>query len=206
MNWINDNDVTIFRHDDIVKVFKNCFVSFIKLNYCSKFHVNVITGSGDMKIFFYKGFDRKSGIRKYPVWVLPQIRWLGKVRNTNFATNVFNKILLNAAKCKCYSICRFWVIKQKSTQAVGGWGGWGVKFPLTQIRVKKWATCGWIWRQIIRKFSSSKVTSIVSITSSIATLQKNSNKERTKHENVEISTGSENFKEGTKKPARLWYA
>ena len=59
--------------------------------------------------------------------------------------------------------------------------------------------------QIIRKFSSFKITFIVSIISSIATLQKNSNKEKTKHQNVEILTGSENFLEGHKKTARLWW-
>ena len=51
----NDNDVTIFRHDVNVKFFWRCFVSLVKFSYWSKFHVNIITGSGVMTIFFYKG-------------------------------------------------------------------------------------------------------------------------------------------------------
>ena len=30
------------------------FVSFVKFSYWSKFHVNIMTGSGVMTIFFYK--------------------------------------------------------------------------------------------------------------------------------------------------------
>ena len=54
----NDNDVTIFRHDVNVKFFWRCFVSLVKFSYWSKFHVNIITGSGIMTIFFYKGLTR----------------------------------------------------------------------------------------------------------------------------------------------------
>ena len=55
INWKNDIDVTTFRR---------CFVSLIKFSCWSKFHVNTITGSGVMKIFFYKGWTeiRKSEI------------------------------------------------------------------------------------------------------------------------------------------------
>ena len=38
----------------------------MKLSYWTKFHVNIITDSGVVTIFFYMGFDQKSGIRKYP--------------------------------------------------------------------------------------------------------------------------------------------
>ena len=54
----NDNDVTVFRHDVNVKFFWRCFVSLVKFSYWSKFHVNIITGSGIMTIFFYKGLTR----------------------------------------------------------------------------------------------------------------------------------------------------
>ena len=40
--------------------------------------------------------------------------------DTKFDTNVSNKMLLNAAKCKGYSFYRFWVTKEKLT-----WGGGG---------------------------------------------------------------------------------
>ena len=51
---------------------------------------------------------------------------MGKVRDTNFGTNVSNEILLNAAKCQGYSFYQFLVIKRKPT-------GEGVKltFPYT---------------------------------------------------------------------------
>ena len=44
---------------------------------------------------------------------------LGRVRNTKFGTNVFNKMLLNAAKCHGYSFYRLQGIKGKS---MGGRG------------------------------------------------------------------------------------
>ena len=49
------------------------------------------------------------------VWVLPNIWRLDQVRDTKFGTDVFNKILLNAAKCQGYSFYRFCVIKGKLT-------------------------------------------------------------------------------------------
>ena len=52
----NDNGVTISRQDVIVKIFGRCFVSLFKFGYWSKFHVNMITCSGIMTIYFYKGF------------------------------------------------------------------------------------------------------------------------------------------------------
>ena len=35
-----------------------CFVSLVKFSYWSKFHVNIVTRSGIMTIFFYKGLTR----------------------------------------------------------------------------------------------------------------------------------------------------
>ena len=118
LNWKNDNDVTIFRHDVIVKFFWRCFVSLVKFSYWSKFHVNTITGSGIVTISFYKGLTRNPEIGNTSVWVLPNIWRLEWVRNTKFGTNVSNKMLLNVAKCLGCSFYRFWVIKGKPT--VGG--------------------------------------------------------------------------------------
>ena len=64
-----------------------------------------------MKIYFYKGLTRNPEIRNTPVWVLPNIWWLGQVRDTKFDADVSNEMLLNAAKCQGYSFYRFWVIK-----------------------------------------------------------------------------------------------
>ena len=75
----NDNDVIIFRHEFNVKLFWRCFVSIVKFSYWSKFHVNIITGSGIMTIFFYKGLTRNSEIGNTHVWVFPNIWRLGWV-------------------------------------------------------------------------------------------------------------------------------
>ena len=119
INQKNDNDVTLFRHDVIVKIFGNCFVFLDRFSFWSKFHVNIITGSGVTTIFYYKGLTRNPAIVNTPVWVLPKIWRLRQVRDTKFSTYVSNKILLNVAKCQRYSFYRFWVIKGKPT----GWEG-----------------------------------------------------------------------------------
>ena len=58
----NDNDIIIFPHNVNVNFFWRCFVSLVKFSYWSKFHVNIITGSGIMIIFFYKGLTRNPEI------------------------------------------------------------------------------------------------------------------------------------------------
>ena len=120
----NGNDITIFRHDVNIKFFWRCFVCLVKFSYWSKFHVNIMTGSGIMKIFLYKGLTRNPKIGNTPVWVLPNIWRLGRVMDTTFGTNVSDRMLLNAAKFRCYSFYSFWVIKGKPT----GWGG-GRNYP-----------------------------------------------------------------------------
>ena len=130
----NDNDVTISWYDVIFKFFWRGFVSLIKCSYCSVFHVNIITGSGIMTIFFYKGLTRNPEIGYTPVWVLPNIWRLGQVMDTKCGTNVSNRILLNAVKFQGYSLYHFWVIMGKPTE--------GVKLhpPPTQMRVNRYAT------------------------------------------------------------------
>ena len=49
-----------------------------------------------MTIFFYNGLTKNPEVGNTPVWVLPNIRRLEQVKDTKFATIVFNKILLNA--------------------------------------------------------------------------------------------------------------
>ena len=95
--------------------FWRCFVSLAKFSYWSKFHVNIITGSGIMTVFFYKGLTRNPEIRNTLVWVLPNIQRLGQVMGTKFGTNVSNRMLLNAAKFQGYSFYGFWVINRKPT-------------------------------------------------------------------------------------------
>ena len=96
----NDNGLKIFRHDVIVIFFWRCFVSLVKFCNWSKFHINIITGSGIITIFFCKGLARNPEIGNTPVWVLPNIWRLGRVMDIKFGTNVSNtnRMLLNAAK------------------------------------------------------------------------------------------------------------
>ena len=112
----NDNDVPISWHDVSVNFFWRCFISLVKFSYWSKFHVNIITGSGIMTIFFYKGLTRNPEIGNTPVCVLPNIWRLGWVMDTKFGTNVSNRLLMNAAKFQGYNFYRFWIIKGKPTE------------------------------------------------------------------------------------------
>ena len=109
-------------------------VFLVKFSYWPKFRANIITGSGVMTISFYKGLTKNPDIPNTPLWGLPNIWWLGQVRNTKFGRNVSNKILLNAAKCPSCSFYRFWVIKPTE---VGGGGGGGrglkIKHPHPQL-------------------------------------------------------------------------
>ena len=107
------NDVTIFQHGVVVKLFWLVFVSLVNLSYRSKFYVNVITGSGVMTISFYKGLTKTPEIVNIHVWVLPNIWRLGPLRNTKFGANVPNKIFLNATKFQGCNFHRLWVIKQQ---------------------------------------------------------------------------------------------
>ena len=85
------------------KIFWQGFISLVILSFLSKFHVNIITGSGAMRSSFYKELTRNPGIGNTPVWVLLNIWRLEQVKNTNFDMNVSNKMLLNVTKCQGYS-------------------------------------------------------------------------------------------------------
>ena len=105
--WKWYHNLLIWGHHQI---FWHWFVSHVNSSYWSKFHVNVITGSGVITIFFYKRLTRNLEIGNNPIWVLPNIWRLRQVMDTKFGKNVSNEMLLNAAKCQGYSFCRFWVI------------------------------------------------------------------------------------------------
>ena len=123
-----------------LSTFWTLFCFLVNFSYWSKFHVNIITGSGIITIFFYKGLTRNPEIRDTSVWVLPNIWRLGRVRNTKPSTNSSDKIVLNAAKCQGYSFYRFWVIKEKPTRE-----GKSIPPPPSQIRVnnerRAWMVC-----------------------------------------------------------------
>ena len=111
--WQRRQNLLAWRHRQI---FWRCFISLAKFSYCSKFHLNVITGPGVMTLFFYKGLTRKPEIRNTSAWVLPNIWRLGKVKDTKFGTNFYNEMLLNSAKCQCSSFYRFWFNKGKANR------------------------------------------------------------------------------------------
>ena len=123
INWKKDNDVTICRHDAIVKYFWRFRVSLVKFRYSSMFHVNVMTGSRVMKILFYKNWPETQKLKIQPSEFCPISGDWGKVRDTKFGTNVFHKKLLNTAKCQGYNFYCFWIIRAKQT-------GEGVKLRL----------------------------------------------------------------------------
>ena len=84
--------------------FWGCFISLVKFNYWSNFHVNIITGSGVITIFFYKGLTRNPEIGNTPVWVLPNNCWLDWVRDTKFGTKLHPPPPPNPAMPACGSI------------------------------------------------------------------------------------------------------
>ena len=68
-----------------------------------------------MTIFFYRILTRNPEIGNTPVWVLPNIWRLGRIRDTKFGTNMFNEMLLNATKYPGYNFCLFRVITPSPT-------------------------------------------------------------------------------------------
>ena len=60
-----------------------CFVSLVNFSYWSKFHVNIVTGSGVMTISFYKGLNRNPEIGNTPSEFCQIPREWGKQRIPN---------------------------------------------------------------------------------------------------------------------------
>ena len=104
------------------------FVSLVKFSYRYKFHINIITGSGVMIIFFYKGLkSRNPEIRNTPVLVLPNTWRLGRVRDIKLDADVSNEKLLNAANVRVTAFTSSELLRENQQ---------GLKLPRsTQIRV-----------------------------------------------------------------------
>ena len=102
INWKKETLTSKFSDMTSYSIFLTWRVSLAKCSYWSKFHVNIIAGSGVMTIFNYKGLTRNPEIGNTSVWILPNIWRLGQVRDTKFNTNtnVSNEMLLNAVKCQ----------------------------------------------------------------------------------------------------------
>ena len=97
--------------------FWRCRVLLVKFNYYDKFHANIITGSGVIKICFYMWFHQEIG--NTPVWVLTNVWSLKWVRIAKSCINVFNKKLSNAEKYQVSNFYCFLVIKGKPTRGEG---------------------------------------------------------------------------------------
>ena len=87
-------------------------VSYFKFNHWSKFHVNIITGSGVMAIFPYKGLIRN--LKILPSEFRPVSRDWSKLEIPNLA-GIFLIKVREYYKMPGYSSYRFWVIKEKPT-------------------------------------------------------------------------------------------
>ena len=112
----NDNDVTNCQQRSSLNSFWCCHVSFLKFSYWYKFHINIITSSRVMTILLYNWLTKYLDVGNIHVLILPNIWRLAQVRNTRFVTNIYNEMLLNAAKYHVYSFYRFWVVKGKITE------------------------------------------------------------------------------------------
>ena len=95
-------------------------VSRVNFSYWSKFHVNIITGSGVMTIFFYKGLTRNTEIPP-PEFFPISGDWV-KLGIPNFPRISPMKCywILQNVRIIVFTIYHFWVIKGKPT---------GVKLP-----------------------------------------------------------------------------
>ena len=137
-NRKNDNDVTNCRHDVIVKFSWRFFVSLVTFSDWSKFHVNIVTGSGVITIFYYKGFTRNLEIGNTSVWVLPSIWKLGQVRNTKFGTKSLIKYyrMLQNAKVTAFTVSE--LLRQKPKRGIrlpSAESGW------PRLGLKNWQVC-----------------------------------------------------------------
>ena len=81
-----------FTNMTLLPIFLCCCIFVVKFNYCSKFHFNIITGSGVIAIFVYKILIKNLEIGIIPVWILPnwgELGGLGWVRDTRFGTECY---------------------------------------------------------------------------------------------------------------------
>ena len=149
----NGNDITILWHDVKVKYFWRCFVFLVKFSSWSKFHVNIITGSGIMTIFFYKGLTRNPEIGNTPSQFCPISGdwcklWIPNLERMSLIEYCW---MLQNSKVTAFTV--FELLRENYGKIIKGkllWGAWGKITPsLTEIRVKK--RCCDIMQQICRR-------------------------------------------------------
>ena len=100
INWEYNNDVTICRHDVIVRNFWRCRVFLVKFSYWSKFHVSIVTGSGVMKISWKFPGNRKHSHLSFAQYLkaggelgIPNLVWISLMKRvTAFIVSKLIKI------------------------------------------------------------------------------------------------------------------
>ena len=111
INYKNYNDVTICWHDVMAKFFWRCFVSLVKFSYWSKFHINIVTCSGVMTIFFYKELTRNPESEITPSEFCAISEDWGELRIPNLAQMFLIRcyhgtILRTGITCKKILLCK----------------------------------------------------------------------------------------------------
>ena len=105
----------------------------VKFSYCSLFRINIVIGSGVIRICFYKGLTKNPEIGYTHASAFPDIWRLAQVMNTKFGANVLNKMLVNAANYQGYRFYRLLLLRENQQARRGG----GANYPLPQIRVNR---------------------------------------------------------------------
>ena len=106
--WKNSNDVTIFRHDIIVKIFLSRFIFLVKFSYWSKFHDNIITGSGLMTFFFIRDW--------------PEI-WKSEIPSSEFSSILRGWVELEIPNLARISLMKsYWMLQKASISMMPGTG------------------------------------------------------------------------------------
>ena len=114
------------------KFFWRRFVSLVNFSYWSKFHVNIIIGSGVMTIFFYKGLTRNLESQIAPFEFCPVSGDLGELGMPNLAWMSLVKCywMLQNARVTGFTVSE--LLRENQQERGGG----GVHYLPIQMRVK----------------------------------------------------------------------
>ena len=125
INRKKNNGVTFCQHDVIFNFFSRFFVSLVNFSYWSKFHVNMIPGSGAMTILFYKGWQEIWKLKAPLSEFCPVSGNWGKLEITNLVRMFLMKCywMLQNSRVIAGTISELLRLKQEG----GGWRGEGVK-------------------------------------------------------------------------------
>ena len=118
--------------------FVTLFFSLVNFSYWAKFHVNIITGSGIITIYFYKELTRNPEIRNTPVWLLSNIWRLGRVWNTKFGMDlslIKFYLMLQNARVTAFIVSELLREKQQG----------GLKLPPPRLWLRKYLKTDRMW-------------------------------------------------------------